>query len=38
VGFKSLVWINGGSTLAVLLFLPLIPAALLASTERPTAT
>jgi predicted MFS family arabinose efflux permease len=35
VGFKSLVWINAGSTLAVLLFLPLIPAALLASRERP---
>jgi hypothetical protein len=37
VGFKSLVWINGGSTVAVLLFLPLIPAALLAASERPAA-
>jgi predicted MFS family arabinose efflux permease len=33
-GFKPLVWINAGSTLAVLLFLPLIPTALLASRER----
>jgi hypothetical protein len=34
VGFKQLVWINAGSTLAVLLFLPVLPAALLASRER----
>jgi hypothetical protein len=34
-GFKPLVWINAGSTLAVLLFLPLIPVALLAARERP---
>jgi MFS family permease len=37
VAFKSLIWVNGTSTLAVLLFLPLIPAALLASRERPAA-
>jgi hypothetical protein len=34
VGFKQLVWINAGSTLAVLLFLPVLPAALLAARER----
>ncbi len=33
VGFKQLVWINAGSTAAVLLFVPLLPAALLAARE-----
>ena len=33
VGFKSLVWINSGSSAAVLLFVPLLPAALLAVRE-----
>jgi MFS family permease len=34
VGFKQLVWLNAGSSAAVLLFVPLLPAALLASRER----
>ncbi len=34
VGFKQLVWINAGSTAAVLLFVPLLPAALLAGREE----
>ena len=33
MSFKSLVWLNAGSTLAVLLFLPVLPAALLAGRE-----
>jgi predicted MFS family arabinose efflux permease len=33
VGFKQLVWINAGSSAAVLLFIPLLPAALLAARE-----
>jgi predicted MFS family arabinose efflux permease len=33
VGFRPLVWINAGSTAAVLLFVPLLPAALLAARE-----
>jgi predicted MFS family arabinose efflux permease len=33
VGFKPLVWINSGSSAAVLLFVPLLPAALLAARE-----
>jgi predicted MFS family arabinose efflux permease len=33
VGFKQLVWINAGSSAAVLLFVPLLPAALLAARE-----
>jgi hypothetical protein len=33
VGFKRLVWINAGSSAAVLLFVPLLPAALLAARE-----
>jgi hypothetical protein len=37
VGFKQLVWLNAGSSAAVLLFVPLLPAALLASRERPRA-
>ncbi len=39
VGFKSLVWINALSTLAVLLFLPLLPKTLLEAREaaRPGA-
>jgi hypothetical protein len=34
VGFKSLVWINALSTLAVLLFVPFLPKSLLDSRER----
>jgi predicted MFS family arabinose efflux permease len=34
VGFKQLVWINAGSSAAVLLFVPLLPAALLAAREE----
>jgi BT1 family protein len=37
VGFKQLVWLNAGSSAAVLLFVPLLPAALLASRERSRA-
>jgi predicted MFS family arabinose efflux permease len=37
VGFKQLVWLNAGSSAAVLLFVPLLPAALLAARERPGA-
>ena len=33
LGFDRLVWINAGSSAAVLLFVPLLPAALLASRE-----
>jgi len=33
VGWKGLVWINAGSTAAVLLFTPLLPRALLATAE-----
>lgn len=33
VTFQKLVWINAGSTLAVLAFLPLVPASLLAGRE-----
>ena len=33
VGFDRLVWINAGSSAAVLLFVPLLPAALLAARE-----
>jgi MFS family permease len=35
VGFKQLVWLNAGSSAAVLLFIPLLPAALLAAREEP---
>jgi hypothetical protein len=35
MGFKSLVWLNAGSSAAVLLFVPLLPAALLAAREQP---
>jgi len=35
VGFKQLIWLNAGSTAAVLLFVPLLPAALLAGREQP---
>jgi hypothetical protein len=34
VGFKQLVWLNAGSSAAVLLFVPVLPAALLAARER----
>lgn len=34
VGFKQLVWLNAGSTAAVLLFVPVLPAALLAAREQ----
>jgi hypothetical protein len=37
VSFKELVWINAGSTAAVLLFVPLLPAALLAAREQSRA-
>ncbi len=37
VGFKQLVWLNAGSSAAVLLFVPVLPAALLASREQPRA-
>jgi hypothetical protein len=33
LGFKSLVWVNAGSTAAVLLFVPFLPRALLARSE-----
>ena len=33
VGFKSLVWINAGTTAAVLLFVPFLPRALLAARD-----
>ena len=33
LGFDKLVWINAGSSAAVLLFVPFLPAALLASRE-----
>jgi len=33
VGFERLVWINAGSSAAVLLFVPLLPSALLAARE-----
>jgi MFS family permease len=33
--FKKLVWLNAGASAAVLLFLPLVPAALLAGREQP---
>jgi predicted MFS family arabinose efflux permease len=35
VGFKQLVWLNAGSSAAVLFFIPLLPAALLAAREEP---
>ena len=35
VGFKQLVWISAASTLAVLLFVPVLPKGILASRERP---
>ncbi|HXJ22554.1 MAG TPA: MFS transporter [Polyangia bacterium] len=35
VGFKQLIWLNAGSSAAVLLFLPVLPAALLATREQP---
>ena len=35
LGFKSLVWLNAGSSAVVLLFVPLLPAALLAAREQP---
>jgi hypothetical protein len=35
LGFKNLVWLNAGSSAAVLVFIPLLPAALLASREEP---
>jgi predicted MFS family arabinose efflux permease len=38
VGFKPLVWINAGSSAAVLLFVPLLPAALLAAREGDRGT
>src|SRR5450631_218208 len=34
VGFKQLVWLNAGSSAAVLFFVPLLPAALLAAREE----
>src|SRR4051794_9012647 len=34
IGFKQLVWLNAGSSVAVLFFVPLLPAALLASREE----
>jgi MFS family permease len=34
VGFKQLVWLNAGATAAVLLFIPVLPAALLAGREE----
>jgi predicted MFS family arabinose efflux permease len=34
LGFKHLVWLNAGSSAAVLLFVPLLPAALLAAREE----
>ena len=34
IGFKQLVWLNAGSSAAVLFFVPLLPAALLASREE----
>jgi predicted MFS family arabinose efflux permease len=34
VGLKQLVWLNAGSSAAVLLFVPLLPAALLAAREE----
>jgi hypothetical protein len=34
VGFKQLVWLNAGSSAAVLLFVPILPAALLAAREQ----
>ncbi len=37
VGLKQLVWLNAGSSAAVLLFLPLLPAALLATREEEAA-
>lgn len=33
IGFRPLVWINAAATLAVLLFVPMVPAALLAGRE-----
>ena len=36
VGFKQLVWLNAGSSAAVLLFVPVLPAALLAAREQQT--
>jgi predicted MFS family arabinose efflux permease len=35
IGFKQLVWLNAGSSAVVLFFVPLLPAALLASREEP---
>jgi MFS family permease len=37
VGFKQLVWLNAGSSAAVLLFLPVLPRALLAGREQSRA-
>jgi hypothetical protein len=37
LGFKHLVWLNAGSSAAVLLFVPLLPAVLLAAREQPSA-
>jgi len=37
VGFKQLVWLNAGSSAAVLLFLPALPRALLAGREQSRA-
>src|SRR6185312_8653828 len=34
VGFKQLVWLNAGSSAAVLLFIPVLPRALLAGREQ----
>jgi predicted MFS family arabinose efflux permease len=34
IGFKQLIWLNAGSSAAVLLFVPVLPAALLAAREE----
>jgi hypothetical protein len=36
-GFTGLIWINAGSSAAVLLFVPFLPAALLAAREGKSA-
>ena len=35
LGFKNLIWLNAGSSAAVLLFVPLLPAVLLSAREEP---
>jgi hypothetical protein len=37
-GIKDLVWLNAGTTAAVLLFVPLMPRALMASREGDQST